>query len=67
MYKIKNVLPENIFLILYNALVSSCLNYGLFVWRIKADRLKIYRKKTVRIVTKSTYRSTIKTFKCAQD
>ena len=41
MYKLKNVLPEYILLILYNALISSHLNYGLTVWRIKADRLEI--------------------------
>ena len=31
MYKLKNVLPEYILLILYNALSSSHLNYGLTV------------------------------------
>ena len=51
MYKLKNVLPEYILLILYNALISSHLNYGLTVWRIKADRLEILQKKAVRIVT----------------
>ena len=45
MYKLKNVLPEYIFLILYNALISSHLNYGLTVWGIKADRLEILQKK----------------------
>ena len=44
MYKIKNVLPEYILLILYNALISSQLNYGLFVWGIKPDRLEILHK-----------------------
>ena len=52
MYKLKNVLPEYILLILYNSLISSHLNYGLFVWEIKADRLEILQKKAVRIVTK---------------
>ena len=46
MYKLKNVLSEHILLILYNALISSHLNYGLFVWGIKADRLEILQKKT---------------------
>ena len=53
MYKLKNVLSEHILLILYNALISSHLNYGLFVWG--ADRLEILHKKTVRIVTKSNF------------
>ena len=44
MYKLKNVLPEYIFLLLYNALISSHLNYGLTVWGIKADRLEILQK-----------------------
>ena len=55
MYKFKNVLPEYILLILYNSLISSHLNYGLFVWGIKADRLEILQKKAVRIVTKSNF------------
>ena len=47
MYKLKNVLPEYILLILYNSHISSHLNYGLFVWGIKADRLEILQKKAV--------------------
>ena len=54
-YKLENVLPEYILLILYNALISSHLNYGLTLWEIKADRLEILQKKTVRIVTKSNF------------
>ena len=46
MYKLKNVLPEYILLILYNSLISSHLNYGLFVWGIKADRLEIFTEKS---------------------
>ena len=61
-WKLKNVLPEYILLILYNALISFHLNYGVSVRGIKA----------VRIVTKSNfiahiYRSAIQTVKCAQD
>ena len=55
MYELKNVLPEYILLILYNALISSHLNYGLTVWGMKADRLEILQKKAVRIVTKSNF------------
>ena len=55
MYKLKNVLLEYILLILYNSLIYSHLNYGLFVWGIKADRLEILQKKAVRIVTKSNF------------
>ena len=44
MYKLKNVLPEYILFILYNALISSHLNYGLFVLGIKADRLNFTEK-----------------------
>ena len=55
MYKLKNVLPEYILLILYNSLISCHLNYGLFVWGIKADQLEILQKKAVRIVTKSNF------------
>ena len=55
MYKLKNVLPEYILLILYNALISSHLNYGLTAWGIKADQLEILQKKAFRIVTKSNF------------
>ena len=58
MYKLKNVLPEYILLILYNSLISSQLNYGLFVWGIKADRLEILQKKSSSyclFVTKSNF------------
>ena len=34
MCKLNNVLPEYILLILYNALISSHLNYGLTVWQL---------------------------------
>ena len=55
MYKLKNVLPEYILLILYNALIFSHLNYELTVWGMKADRLEILQKKTVPFVTKSNF------------
>ena len=54
-YKLKNVLHEYILLILYNAFISSHLNYGLTVWGIKADRLEILQEKAVCIVTKSNF------------
>ena len=45
MYTLQNVLPEHILLnMLYNSLISSHLNYRLFVWEIIADRLKILHK-----------------------
>ena len=55
MYTLKNVLSEYILLILSNIRISSHLNYGLFVWGIKADRFEIFQKKTVCIVTKSNF------------
>ena len=55
MYKLKNVLPEYILLILYNALISSHLNYALTVWEMKANRLEILQKKTIRVVTESNF------------
>ena len=51
----KNVLPEYLLLILYNALASFNLNYGLSVWGIKADWLDILQKKAVRVVTKGNF------------
>ena len=45
MYKLKNVLHEYILLILYNALISSHLNYGLFAWRIQTNQIEILQKK----------------------
>ena len=56
MYKLKNVLPEYILLILYNFFISSHLNYGLSVWGIKVDRLgSLQKKNPVCIVTKSNF------------
>ena len=55
MYKLKDVLPEYILLTLYNVFISSRLNYGLIVWGIKADWIKILKKKAVCTVTKSNF------------
>ena len=55
MYKLKDVLPEYILLMLYDVFNTSRLNYGLFLWGIKADWLKIVKKMAVRTVIKSNF------------
>ena len=56
MYKLKNVIPVYILLILHNAIISSHLYYRSSVWGINADRLEILpNKNSVRIVTKSNF------------
>ena len=59
-------------LIVFHTLQRCSLNYGFTVWGIKADRLDILQKKTVRIVTKSNFIAhtdplTIQTVKRTQD
>jgi hypothetical protein len=64
MTRIKNALPSNILLSLYNTLILPHLNYGLMLWGWKADRLEILQKRAVRTISKSHYRAhTINLFK----
>ena len=58
MYKLNNVIPVYILLILYNAIICSHLNYGLSVWEIKADRLEILQNKNSSYCNQKQFHST---------
>ena len=45
LYKLKNVFPENVFVVLYNSLIVSYINYGLLLWGIHSHKLELLQKK----------------------
>ena len=53
--KLKNQLPTETLLNIYNALVASYLNYGIAVWGWKLEKLLKLQKKAVRAITRSAY------------
>jgi len=55
MCRLKNFLPEDVLLTLYNALVLPHLNYGILLWGHKVEKLSKIQKKTMRIITSSNY------------
>ena len=55
MNRLKNFLPQNILLLLYNSLVLPYLNYGILVWGIYAERLTKIQKWSVRIIMKAKF------------
>ena len=57
MTKIKQQLPLNALLNIYNALILPHLNYGLMIWGWKSKKLTSLQKRAVRIITKSHYRA----------
>ena len=55
---LKHVLPINIMRTIYNSLILCHLNYGVLLWGPKLhmnDRLHIFQKKAVRIITCNSY------------
>ena len=57
MRKLKNTLPLNTLLNIYNALILSYLNYGNIIWGDRGKKLFTIQKKAVRIISKSNYNS----------
>ena len=57
MRKLKNTLPLNTLLNIYNALILSYLNYGNIIWGDQGKKLFKLQKKAVRIISKSNYNS----------
>ena len=53
--KLKNILPENIKLVLYNSLILPHINYGILSWGFKHERILKLQKKATRIITLSKY------------
>ena len=55
MSKLRNVLPSNILLLIYNSLITPHLNYGILTWGPSSQHLYKLQKKAVRIVVRSKY------------
>lgn len=54
--RLKNLLPSNVLLNIYNTLVLPFLNYAIMVWGFSStNRLLLLQKKAVRSITNSTY------------
>ena len=53
--RLKNCIPENALLTIYNTLVIPHLNYGILTWGFNLDRILKIQKKTVRSITPSKY------------
>ena len=55
MCRMKNILPQEILLTLYNSLVLPYLTYGLLCWRSQINHLVKLQKKAVRIIANGRY------------
>ena len=53
--KLKNIVPTDALINIYNALILSYLNYGTIVWGWQSKNLFKLQKKAVRIITHSKY------------
>ena len=57
MKRLRNTLPHNTLLHIYNALISSYLNYGNIIWGERSNKLFKLQKKALRVISKSKYNS----------
>lgn len=55
LYRLKNIYPKQALMHIYNSLFLSHINYGLLLWGTELDKVTKLQKKTVRILTGSTY------------
>jgi len=55
MTRLKNILPQNILLLLYNSLILPHMNYGILVWGTHLGTLSKVQKKSIRIIMKAKY------------
>ena len=55
MNRLKNVVPSQTLLTIYQSLVMPYLNYGILVWGSKIKDLSKLQKKAVRVITRSKY------------
>ena len=53
--RLKQILPQNIKIMLYNALLLPHINYCLVTWGYQCKRINILQKRAIRIITLSTY------------
>ena len=57
MYRIKHMVPSNILLTIYNALIRPHINYCLKCWGFNQERIFKLQKKAMRIIRSSGYLS----------
>jgi len=55
--RVKNIIPCNTLLNIYNSLVLSHLNYGLLLWGWKCQKVLVLQKKIIRALSNSKYNS----------
>ena len=55
LYRLQDIFPENILLIIYQSLIASHMTYGLLIWRIECRRLEKLQKNVLRLITNSKY------------
>ena len=55
--RLKQILPQNIKIMLYNALLLPHINYCLVTWGYQCKRINILQKRAIRRITLSTYNS----------
>ena len=53
--RLKNYIPENALLTIYNTLIIPHLNYGILTWEFITDKILKIHKKAVRSITLSKY------------
>ena len=53
--RLKNYIPENALLTIYNTLIIPHLNYGILTWGFISNRIMKIQKKAVRSITLSKY------------
>ena len=55
LYRLKNIIPENVLFVLYKSLIVSYINYGLLLWGVHVHKLEPLQKKALRFMTNSGY------------
>ena len=55
LYRLSNIFPRYILQTLYNSLIASYINYGLLLWGAESYRIELLQKKTIRLITNSSY------------
>ncbi len=53
--KLKHIIPIKTKILIYNSLVLSHLNFGIFAWGFQCARLTKLQKKIIRILSRSKY------------
>ena len=54
-YRLNNIFPRYILQTLYNSLIALYINYGLLLWDAESNRVELLQKRTIRLVTNSSY------------